>query len=102
MFNSTAHRASTVNMLRRILLLGKQLHTSKGMVMGYRDKSENVSSFTVYSGSGHDSATVYEPIYTGIDSEKAADMYIDLVGVQEAFGQAVLFFRTKNATIEVG
>jgi acyl-CoA-binding protein len=103
MFNSTAHRNATIGMIKRVISLGKHLHSNEGLVIGYLDRSGNVISFATYKGRGYNDIkdnTVYESIYNGMDSEKAAAKYIDLVGSLEAFSQCVLFFREKNATIQ--
>lgn len=101
MFDRTKYNQVVVNMVQRIITDGKHLCNDNGLVIGYKDRKGKVVSFAAYKGDASAEVTVMENVYEGIDPHKAATMYVEIVGSFNAFGEAVRYFREKNATIVV-
>ena len=102
MFNPSTYHKMAINMVQRIIMLGKDIHNDDGKVIGYTDRKGQVSIFAAYKGRGNADKSdnrLFEAIYTGDSAEKAATKYVETVGSFVAFGEAVKFFRKKNAAL---
>src|ERR1700722_639176 len=94
MFGPGTHHKIAVQLIQRVITQGRQLLCDKGMVLGYKDKEGNLAGFATYQEGGG------APLYSGIDSEKAASHYVKIVGDPlVAMGDAIKFFRDQNKVV---
>lgn len=103
MLGNGAYSKMATDLIHKVVLSSGHLQCDKGMIAGYAGESGDAVWFGAYKSDGVDDKGVAQmkTLYEGINSEKAVDCYVKVVGEFAAIGQAVTYFREKNATIEV-
>ena len=92
MFSKETLIQSALNLVIGVIEQGGHIISTNAMVKG--DKETKTFVFLKKDG------IKYNPIYEGINAEKATLMYIETVGVLNAFGDAVKWHRNSRSERE--